>query len=60
MKHIKVKKNKHLIIFEVNAEIPHQMANDLATRLQQEIPEFKTMITQSDLTILTLEDEIVL
>lgn len=58
MKHIQLKKNKHLIIFEVNSAIPAQHAEDLATRLRNEIPEFKTMLTQSEITVLTLEDEL--
>lgn len=57
MKHIKLKKDKHLLIFELNSAIPTQKAEEIATRLRDEIPEFKSLITQSEITVLSLEDE---
>lgn len=57
MKQIKVKTNKHLIVFEINSEIPLKLAEKLSERLQNEIPEFKTLLTQTELTVITLDDE---
>jgi hypothetical protein len=57
MKHVKVKPNNHVLIFEVKSDIPIEMAQDIADRLTKSFPEFRMMITQSDLTLLTIEDE---
>ncbi|WAX21686.1 hypothetical protein [Stenotrophomonas phage RAS14] len=57
MNHVKLKRNKHLLIFQLNSDVPVEKAEEIAFRIRKELPEFKAIVNQSELTILTLEDE---
>lgn len=59
MKHIPLKKNKHLILFEVNADLPTDFLEQLNATMKEEFPkEFKFIISQSEATVLTIEDDL--
>ncbi len=59
MKHIPLKKNKHLILFEVNADLPTDFLEQLNATMKDEFPkEFKFIISQSEATVLTIEDDL--
>lgn len=59
MKHIPLKKNKHLILFEVNADLPTAFLEQLNATMKEEFPkEFKFIISQSEATVLTIEDDL--
>ena len=57
MQHIKLKKKKHLVIFQLNKELPLELIENITQKLSDELdPEFKIMLSQTEATILTLDD----
>jgi hypothetical protein len=56
MEHIKLKKGAHLIVFSAGKAVPVEILEKVASDLQTLAPELATMVTQSDITVLTMED----
>jgi len=57
MNHVKVKKGKHLLVFAVNNGIGVNELEALAVRLEETLgDEFNFLLSQADLTVITVED----
>lgn len=56
MNHYKVKKDSHLLIFELNTSVPREEAQKVADQLLKQFPEFRMLVSQANMSLITLEE----
>lgn len=57
MEHIKLKRNKHLVILSVNKELPEDLLQKATQAIAEAAPDIKVIMLQADATVLTIEDD---
>jgi hypothetical protein len=57
MNHVKIKKDKHLLVFSIANGLGVNQLEQLSLRLKEALgDEFKFVLSQADLTVITVED----